>query len=135
MLAFLFFSLFFTSFSTPSVHSTIKHKNEYLAKTFLKYFDDQISALRKLMEEMPESHSCASYATDNVTTQVRQMHSFKPVSMEEMGKIIGICYSKYCALDPIPSSLLKAWLAALLQVNFKIRNLSFSSTHVPDSFK
>ena len=63
------------------------------------------------------------------------MQTFKPVSMEEMRKIIGKCNSKYCALDPIPTSVLKACLGALLPVICKIVNLSFSSSHVPEAFK
>ena len=101
-----------------------------MAQTFLKYFVDKIGTIRKIIVEMQESLSCASYVRDNVTTQVPEMQSFIPVSIDEMRKIIGKCNSKYCAQDPIQTLLLKACLGPLLPIICKIVNLPFSTSNM-----
>ncbi len=67
--------------------------------------------------------------------QIHQLSEFKPVSEDHVRKIILSTNSKSCALDPIPTKLLKECLDVLLPHIVKIINLSISSCTVPQGLK
>ena len=61
--------------------------------------------------------------------------SFEPVTSEEVRKLILTSPTKTCALDPIPTSLLKSCVDVLLTPITNIVNLSLKSGVFPDTLK
>ena len=102
-----------------------------LAESFSEYFDDKIAKIRTILEG-----NRTSQATDEYTAgTVPKMSNFKPVSEDELRKLIMSSNSKSCNLDPIPTQLLKACIDALLPTISDIVNKSIASAIVPNQFK
>ena len=64
-----------------------------------------------------------------------QFNVFRPASFDEISKLISESPDTHCELDPIPSTLLKKCMFALLPTITKIINLSLASGVFPDQFK
>ena len=60
---------------------------------------------------------------------------FEPATSEEVRKLILTSPTKTCALDPIPTSLLKSCVDVLLTPITNIVNLSLKSSVFPDTLK
>ena len=60
---------------------------------------------------------------------------FQPATSEEVRKLILTSPTKTCALDPIPTSLLKSCVDVLLTPITNIVNLSLKSSVFPDTLK
>jgi hypothetical protein len=63
------------------------------------------------------------------------LSSFCSVSEDEVSKIMSHSSNTFCDLDPIPTSLLKQCLPALIPTVTRIINLSLSTGTFPDQFK
>ena len=80
-------------------------------------------------------------ATSNVQPPVIQSRScpvlsdFRPVSAEEISKIIGSSPAKHCAMDPAPTWLIKRLIPDLAETIAKMCNLSLSEGIFPDCLK
>ena len=108
-----------------------------LAQSFAGYFEQKIVTIR---DEISASQQNESTGEPTPTTQPSSaqpplLDSFKNVTENEMRKMINESNSKHCPLDPIPTSLLKSSLDALLPIICKIVNTSLQSSTVPEVFK
>ena len=112
--------------SLPS-HSDPKQ----LADEFATYFGEKI---RKIRDSFPSDLKEEIEKTGD-DTHIPQFDTLPSISDEDLRKIIMSSKTKSCALDPIPTTLLKQCLNPLLPVIKKIINLSFSSCKFPDSLK
>ena len=118
-----------TSTSLPS-HTTEKD----LANKFGKYFSDNISKIRTGLSQ----NICRSADMGKVDTPCLpfpRMESFAQISQKDLEKIIKGSNSKSCALDPIPTSLLKKVLPVLLPTICKIVNKSLMENAMPHTLK
>ena len=77
-----------------------------LADKFVTYFNDRISNIRKDLEKAPISTSQTSQDIFNKFGG-EVLDSFTEVSEDDIRKIINSSPTKSCALDPIPTWLLK----------------------------
>ena len=94
-----------------------------LADKFITYFNDKISNIRKDLEKAPIS---ASQTPDDIFNKVdgEALDSFAEVSEDDIRKIIDSSPTQSCALDPIPTWLLKNCDDALIPVPTLIVNTS-----------
>ena len=101
-----------------------------LAQDFLKFFDDKIANLRTQFENLPPP----TFAnTDILAANV--MQSFKPVSEDDILKLVKSTEIKSCTLDPIPAQVFKECLPVLLPAIADIINQSLQAGVFPTSFK
>ena len=114
------------SSSLPS-HSNQKE----LADEMSEFFTQKIEKIRKELE-LFQSKNSKVYAEKESSVFQSVLH---PATEEEVRKIIMSSSTTTCALDPIPTQLLKENLDILLPVITKIINRSLSESKVPDSFK
>eukprot|EP00057_Strongylocentrotus_purpuratus_P015433 XP_011669907.1 PREDICTED: RNA-directed DNA polymerase from mobile element jockey-like [Strongylocentrotus purpuratus] len=121
------------SLSSPNQSSIIPdHSSDSeLANRFARFFSEKVSNVASsLTDSVPVSAiSYCALPSDHVLSQ------FRLVSESEVRKLIKSLPYKHCKGDPIPTRLLKDTLDELIPVITKMFNLSFSSGHVPESFK
>ena len=67
--------------------------------------------------------------------QISTLSGFKPVSAEEISRIIGASPSKHCLLDPAPTWLIKQLLPDLAETIAKMCNMSLEEGIFPNSLK
>ena len=67
--------------------------------------------------------------------QISTLSGFKPVSAEEISKIIGASPSKHCLLDPAPTWFIKQLLPDLAETIAKMCNMSLEEGIFPSSLK
>ena len=93
-----------------------------LAKRFVNYFGDKIKSIR---QDLENSSNTPDYTT-NVASDFDgvPLEKFRIVHQDEVRKIITSSPSKSCALDPIPTSILKLCLDELTPVLTLIVNTS-----------
>ena len=96
-----------------------------------EFFTQKIEKIRKELELFQNKNSKV-YAEKESSVFQSVLH---PATEEEVRKIIMSSSTTTCALDPIPTQLLKENLDILLPVITKIINRSLSESKVPDSFK
>ena len=96
---------------------------------FASFFNDKVEKIRT---DLDTHESCNSF---DIFSGNALLDSFAPVSEEKVKKIILKSPSKYCDLDPIPSSLLNSCIDELVPSITNIINTSLSSGSVPESFK
>ena len=105
-----------------------------LANEFNKFFDDKIQKIRlKLSTVNPIPNRVI--AEPQIDSEVRPLSEFKPLSNEEIGKLIISMPTKHCGLDPIPTWLLKDNINQFLPILTKIVNLSMRSGMMPEQLK
>ena len=100
-----------------------------LANTFCKFFYDKILKIRSTLQSSIPSSVTRPNSTKNT------LSSFKPVSEEELLKILKSSPSKSCDLDPIPTSLVKECVDILITPITKIVNYSITEGSFPNCFK
>jgi hypothetical protein len=98
------------------------------------FFDDKIKTIRENLE-VANKNQPSSIKTQNCDTNLIKMTCFQPLSEEEARKIIMKAATKSCALDPIPTWLLKDSLDVLLPIITSIVNKSILSGVVPQNMK
>ena len=70
-----------------------------------------------------------------VRTMPEKMEKFSPTKESDLQKMILKGNSKSCALDPIPTSLLKDVLPHMLPTLCRISNISIETNTMPDMLK
>ena len=105
-----------------------------LADKFIIYFNDKISNIRKDLDKAPISTSQTPQDIfNNFDGEV--LDSFPEVSEDDIRKIIHSSPTKSCALDPIPTWLLKKCEDELILVLTLIVNASLSCAEFPNELK
>jgi hypothetical protein len=92
------------------------------------YFIDKIQVIN---QAFPPVRITSTVQTKDVPT----ITALSPVTEGEREKLIMAGNSKSCALDPIPTSLVKTHLASLLPILLKIVNQSLTTSTFPPSLK
>lgn len=109
-----------------------KHTSlQSMANDFANYFSEKIRLLRSSLDNTTDS---------NITVQIPEhnncnMSTFQLVSPAEIYKIVSKSPSTSCALDPLPTWLLKKCTSSLLPQITNIINCSLATGSVPDDFK
>ena len=99
---------------------------------FCKFFIDKVSKIRIELDSLSSNVSSPDSAPvfcDSIFS------AFRPVSEEEVGKIIRLSKPTTCLLDPIPTPLLVECLDQLLPSITNIINQSLTSGVFPSLFK
>ncbi len=104
---------------------------EQLAETFADFFTKKILDIRtELASAFPVSPS------ENTTNHLlTEFFEFRTMTEEEIKKILTGCPSKSCALDPIPTWLVKLCAEELLPIITHVINLSLSQSLMPEEIK
>jgi hypothetical protein len=110
-----------------SKHLPSHDSTSELAERFASYFTDKISAVR------------SNFDNNNVlqgsnSNSIAQLDCFQFVQQDELKKLIARSPSKSCALDPVPTWLVKS-CPALVPLLCDIINSSISSGTVPPALK
>ena len=92
-----------------------------LANDFVAFFSDKV---RKIARSFPiQSDQCSESPNQNVNC----LNSFKPITAEELKKLILTGNKKTCLLDPLPTGILIECIDCLLPVLCNIVNSSLIS--------
>jgi len=110
----------------PSVASS-----KSLSQMFATFFSEKILKLHTALKS--SSPLSSPHIAPRHTPTI--LSSFCSVSEDEVSKIISHSSNTFCDLDPIPTSLLKQCLPALIPTLTRIINLSLSTGTFPDQFK
>ena len=101
-----------------------------LAQDFLSFFDEKVA---KIKSSLPVPNpSTNSFPEPSASTT---FSSFKLLSEADVLELIKGSPIKACPLDPVPASLFKSCLPALLLAPTSIVNLSLQTSIVPSSLK
>ena len=104
-----------------------------LASDFSNFFSEKIAKIRrKLDDSRGEGDSVSQVQDSNV---LNCLDSFRPVTTDEVKRLVLSLPSKSCNIDPIPTWLLKKCLDVLLPVITRIINKSLECGEVPSSLK
>ena len=103
-----------------------------LPALFASFFIDKITSLR---DTIKSSHATLDPHDPPPTSPPAGLFSFKPVTLQEVEKLLAQSPDKHCDLDPLPTSLLKKCSSVLLPTITNIMNLSLSEGTFPDLFK
>jgi hypothetical protein len=109
--------------------------NHNLSDMLADFFTDKIQKIRSDLEFLPHRYDhSAELPHPNLTTHLTCL---QPVSQEVINikKTIMSRPSKSCALDPLPTSILKNCIDELLPTITNIVNTSIQSATVPSCFK
>ena len=117
---------------TNEQHLPSHDSAEEVANRFGNYFHDKIVKIREDLSTLRESVTHEEPPTEPVQCRLTE---FEPASEKEVKKIIMDTASKSCMLDPMPTSLLKDCLDALLPFITKIVNISLSTNIMPVNLK
>ena len=102
-----------------------------LVDMFSRFFNDKIANIHR---DIGSSNSSDSFG-DLLPPVSATMDTLPPVSSDELFNIIMASPSKSCNIDPLPTSLLKTYVAPLLPFLTDTMNKSMSSGVVPHAFK
>ena len=120
-----------------SIHGTIENpfpkgkSDKVLAEDFSKYFAEKIEKIRA---DLDENTNDMHYQEEHIF-QGQSLSEFRPMSQEEVMKLIQESKSKSCELDPIPSDLLKYCINEVLPIITEIINTSLTLGIMPDVLK
>ena len=107
-----------------------------LAQRFSDYFINKIKHIRYNLDAKDSSRPTSPIAIIGTHRSLSSgLQSFQPASHTDIQKIIKRSPTKSCSLDPIPTSLLKQCLDALLPHITQTINLSLQLGEVPALFK
>ena len=112
-----------------------------LATRFNTFFIQKIlnirSDLQAMLLQLPATTDAVLSTVPDFNTNNRppMLSEFMPSSVDEIRKIINCTKTTTCALDPIPTKLMKACLEVLLPAITRIVNLSLSEGVMPTSLK
>jgi len=116
--------------SPPALPSTIS--TPALPDAFSSFFTSKITKLHTALSS--QTNSISSPHTDPPCAPTA-FDSFRPVTSDEILKLIHQAPDKQCDLDPIPTLLLKRCAHVLIPVFTNIVNLSLSAGTFPSVFK
>uniref|UniRef100_A0AAY4DRN7 Reverse transcriptase domain-containing protein n=1 Tax=Denticeps clupeoides TaxID=299321 RepID=A0AAY4DRN7_9TELE len=100
---------------------------------FMNFFNTKIVANREKIKST--TNSSADISMENNLLIDHRLERFNPIKEHELIKLISSSNQCTCALDPIPTRLLKQIAPNVINSILKIVNSSLSTGHVPSSFK
>ena len=106
-----------------------------ILEMFGSFFSDKIQKIRQNLNTVIKDSPEHSNPTRPHQGLVPEMTEFKVITPDEVKKIVLGSPRKSCALDPIPTSMVKLHIDLLLPAITDIINLSLSSGVVPQSTK
>ena len=107
--------------------------NKDLAVSFNNYFIEKIA---KICSDLIRKHlQLPPYIETQAPPGTHNLSNFQPITLPELQKIILSMSNKNCALDPIPTALLKQILPSIAALISDIINTSLRDGIVPESFK
>ncbi len=107
-----------------------------LANNFCQFFKDKVKNIQRIIDDRSSN---ISSPTDSSTTsaadqvQTCTLSEFCEVTEDELLKIIMNCPTKSCALDPMPTWLLKQHIPTVIPSLTKIVNTSITTGSFPSS--
>ena len=102
-----------------------------LSDQFAVFFVEKITKIRKAIDSVTPQLDI----TTPTTVQKAALSSLTEASVEEVSKIIMACKPKSCALDSLPTDILKLKLPVHLDTITKLVNTSFSTGVFPSALK
>ena len=112
------------------------HKDpKELAENFCAFFMNKIFKIRERLDLRNMESEGDEFQDDPASTNIPLLDSFSPTTEDEVRNLVLSLPSKSCALDPIPTTLLKQCLGSLLPVLVSVINKSLLHGHVPTSLK
>ena len=120
--------------NTSSSHSLPNHDNaQNLCNDFNSFFTNKIKTIRTSLDE--EQNIDNNAGPEETTFEGQCLDIFEPASVQEVAKLIETSPSKSCALDTIPTWLIKACSKELAPAIASIINASLKSHDFPELFK
>ena len=104
-----------------------------LGEKFSQYFHSKISTIRGNISASINNSN--KHNTEQNTFTGIPLAEFPPATEEEVAKTLSKAPNKSCALDPIPTWLLKQCIGQLTPIITAIINESLATAQVPASFK
>ena len=120
-----------TESDTSCVKPSAESDNQ-LADKFSEFFIAKIAKIRQNLIHQRTNESVNAYSPPSL---VSNLSSFCPATEEEVEKIILSASKSSCKLDPVPTSLIRSVLPALLPVITMIVNTSLSTGSFPSDLK
>jgi exonuclease III len=111
------------------------HDASDLSEAFAEYFTSKIEKIRQGFSNPANVDRVNVDRVNAALPNVATFDKFAPVTEPELKKFIMASNSKYCQLDPIPTSLLKSSIDVLIPTICKIVNCSLNTSAVPADFK
>ena len=105
---------------------------EVLANQFAEYFSEKIEKIRHELQCCIGQTSSTSSAQSCSVRSICELSSFDNVSTEIVSELIALAPSETCALDPIPTRLLRQCTDLLVPTVTNIINFSLSTGTVPN---
>ncbi len=104
-----------------------------LAENFSDFFIQKIENIRVKLDSDPDI--IHDMAIDPINVEIEPLSEFKPISDNDVRNLFMKAATKSCALDPLPTSLLKECIDSLLPVLSLIVNLSLRYGNFPEEWK
>ena len=108
---------------------------EVLANQFAEYFSEKIEKIRLELQCCIVQPSTTSSTQSSSVQNICELSSFDNVPIKTVSDLIASAPSKTCALDPIPTRLLKQCTDLLAPTITSMINLSLSTGTVPNELK
>ena len=105
------------------------------AGAFSSYFDKKVHKIRVNLAEQAANSVFGRAEEAGTPTYSSNLVTFKVATEKEVSEVIKKSATKTCALDPIPTQILKKHVNSLIPVITKLVNLSMKTGCVPSSFK
>ncbi len=105
--------------------------DDLLANQFNNYFSDKIEKIRNDLDH----HNDNQDQDQEIKKYNSTLNEFKSLSEDDVRNLVKKAPNKYCALDPVPTWIVRDCLEDVLPVLTKIINLSLQLGDVCDSLK
>ena len=107
-----------------------------LCNQFINFFTDKITIIQSGIAKVLSEEKLPTNITPDIDTAVKSiMDKIRPVTPEELTKLIRSSNSKTSALDPCPTDVLKGTFETHKHLILQIFNKSFQEGIFPDAFK
>ena len=106
------------------------YDDKLLANEFNTFFEEKISRIRSKLDT-----GITKLKPDNKRAEGEILREFKPFSLSEVKKLILKMPVKHCALDPMPTWLLRECIDEFLPLTTEIVNLSLQLGEMPLALK
>ena len=101
-----------------------------------RFADFFISKINRIRDDIRSRDTDNSSSADDTTQSCQiSLNEFEPTNEEEVRKLINECPGKSSAVDPIPTSIVKKCLDALVPVITMAINLSLAAGEMPEDLK
>ena len=102
---------------------------------FSSYFDEKVHKMRVNLDEQAANNVFGRAAEAGTPTYSSNLATFNLATEKEVSEVIKKSATKTCALDPIPTQILKKHVCSFIPVITKLDNLYMETCCVPSSFK